>query len=930
MTVLDPDSNEIFQEGQIGELCIAGPQVAIGYLNRDDLTRAFFIDHPQFQGSLYRTGDLARISDGQVHFVGRKQGDTQVKIHGQRIELGEIEHAIQRHHTVIDCAVIHCDEQVYAFVVSHVDMQTGEPVTHATYALPLNIRPIYLALEQIPVSASGKRDTRALIALAHQHAAREADTPQNEETRTMSPKEQVILEVAQNVLSHTIDRTREFSDFGLDSLGAIKFVMQLRDRSLEATVYNVLSAGNVASLARRTTESPAALVQGKSDETHAATVDVTDLREQYGQDCYFYPASQLQASMIGASLADSAGQLYYNNIHLRLQSGISPHMFLEHWQTLIEHHEILRTAFLIDSTCAKSDFLQIVHSSRKEFTHFKTVVSNDVMKTIAAHKQETKLDRQNLLEPAVDVQYIALEVKNSASTEIHLSIMLHHALYDAWSLELILSDLSSLMRSGTIPDRPQYRHTLQSMDQLADCGVDSKEYWFNYMSKMNTINFPNLSQRSSNSNHKNRTTRKLNMSLERLDQNCLVSKINPQILGQLAWSLFLSWISGESSVASSLTTSGRSMNVPGLDVTSGPFITTFPFAFEYNPDATIEETYDVIREYNMLLTKHNMAYRDILRSVEQRSYPDTLFIYQKSNPDIEHDSSVTVLDQEDRLEFRVMLTFDRQSDGLFMCLAADSGLVSNGAAEKILCQIEHIVLQALSDSSQPLKSLSRLPKPLQSIANENTDQATAGRLDDLYYDMDMHRAKSPALHFFDNLEEARIVTYGDLNEEANKLANALAALLTEPEEVIAICLDKSIAMYAAILAVLKLGCAYVALEPSLPDDRLQVILQVTGVRYVYTNGDKLARFGAIHVILVEDCLQSSSATEFVSRPSKGLAYILMTSGTTGVPKACAVTHSNVLSNCQALSQLYPHDTQDRMMQFTSCKISLPSSESLTD
>lgn len=59
MAILCPDTEDILAEGETGELCIAGPQVALGYLNRDDLTKAAFIELNGFEGLVYRTGDLA-------------------------------------------------------------------------------------------------------------------------------------------------------------------------------------------------------------------------------------------------------------------------------------------------------------------------------------------------------------------------------------------------------------------------------------------------------------------------------------------------------------------------------------------------------------------------------------------------------------------------------------------------------------------------------------------------------------------------------------------------------------------------------------------------------------------------------------------------------------------------------------------------------
>jgi amino acid adenylation domain-containing protein len=107
--VLEPESVRLVPYGGIGELCIAGPQLSDGYVNRPDLSAAAFVDGTALGVSkLYRTGDLARWLPGrEISCLGRK--DSQVKIHGHRIELGEIEVAMTKQDKIQDAAVISID-----------------------------------------------------------------------------------------------------------------------------------------------------------------------------------------------------------------------------------------------------------------------------------------------------------------------------------------------------------------------------------------------------------------------------------------------------------------------------------------------------------------------------------------------------------------------------------------------------------------------------------------------------------------------------------------------------------------------------------------------------------------------------------------------------------------------------------------------------
>ena len=98
IAILEAARDVLVDEGKVGEIAVGGIGVAVGYLNREDLTRKAFV--PDFLGlennpghRLYRTGDLGRINDdGEIEYLGRI--DTQVKIRGYRIELAEIENVL--------------------------------------------------------------------------------------------------------------------------------------------------------------------------------------------------------------------------------------------------------------------------------------------------------------------------------------------------------------------------------------------------------------------------------------------------------------------------------------------------------------------------------------------------------------------------------------------------------------------------------------------------------------------------------------------------------------------------------------------------------------------------------------------------------------------------------------------------------------------
>ena len=167
--------------------------------------------------------------------------------------------------------------------------------------------------------------------------------------------------------------------------------------------------------------------------------------------------------------------------------------------------------------------------------------------------------------------------------------------------------------------------------------------------------------------------------------------------------------------------------------------------------------------------------------------------------------------------------------------------------------------------------------------------------------------------------EGQSLTYGELNCRANQLAHYLQKLGVKPDELVGICLERSLDMIVGLLAILKVGGAYVPIDPDYPQERISFMLQDTQVKVILTCKSlqtSLPNHQSIVVCLDKDWQQINQASQEnlnSTVSADNLAYIIYTSGSTGTPKGVAVTHQAV--NRLVLNTNYIHFTpDDRVVQ----------------
>jgi aspartate racemase len=167
------------------------------------------------------------------------------------------------------------------------------------------------------------------------------------------------------------------------------------------------------------------------------------------------------------------------------------------------------------------------------------------------------------------------------------------------------------------------------------------------------------------------------------------------------------------------------------------------------------------------------------------------------------------------------------------------------------------------------------------------------------------------------------LTYGELNRRANQLAHYLRALGVRPEDLVAICLERSLEMVIGLLGILKAGGAYVPLDPAYPKERLAFMLKDARVPVLLTQERLLAGLPECEARVI--CLDSgweAIASESGENPinattPENVAYVIYTSGSTAQPKGVLLSHGSIADHCRSAQKYYELDASDGVLQFAS-------------
>nr|WP_039921680.1 non-ribosomal peptide synthetase [Amycolatopsis decaplanina] len=424
-----------------GELYLAGPKLAQGYVGRAALTAERFVADPFGPPGerMYRTGDLVRWRpDGQIAFLSR--ADHQVKLRGFRIELGEIETALTAHDDVRAVAVIVREDRLVAYFVP-VDGAEPDPAALREYLaaeLPAYMVPTaFVALERLPLGPSGKLDRAAL-------PAPEARSDGGREPAT--PAEAVLLRVVRDLLGPGVGLDDGFLDAGGDSIASLRVVSRARREGLHLTARDVLEGGTVAGIAARCGEPE------RAEEAHA----VGDA-----------PLTPIMRDLL--QRAGKAADGFCQWVEICVPSADDVPRWRSVLDAVLARHDVLR-AHLVE------DALRIPDVG--------AVTSADVLTTIRVSGDPRAVSDAQVerivarMDPRTGPLVRAVLVDAGEERPGRLLLVAHHLVADAVTWRVLLDDVEQAFHGNTLHRRGQsFLGWARSLRVAAPHRKDELSYW---------------------------------------------------------------------------------------------------------------------------------------------------------------------------------------------------------------------------------------------------------------------------------------------------------------------------------------------------------------------------------------------------------------------------------------------------------------------
>ncbi|MGH6649398.1 amino acid adenylation domain-containing protein, partial [Aquabacterium sp.] len=637
-----------------------------------------------------------------------------------------------------------------------------------------------------------------------------------------------------------------------------------------------------------------------------------------------YPLSPIQSGILFHSVYDVSSKAYINQLRVDIE-GLDTVRFKAAWQAVVARHDVLRTGFLQGTShlqwVAKSLDMAMLEQDWRDRSE-----PREALDALAQAELDQGFD---LAKPPL--MRMALVRLNDARH--HFIWTSHHLLLDGWSTAQLLSEVIR-HHDGQALETPsgQYRDYigwLKSADLEA-----SRRHWHAQLAALEEPSrlAPLITHRDGQASLPAETRTVLDRPMMvRLAKVAAAERVTVNTLIQAAWALLLARYLGQQTVCFGATVAGRPDGLSGAQQMLGLFINTLPMCVPIAAERPVGDWLRDLQARNVASREHEQV---PLHEVQRRAgyggqaLFDSIVVFE--NYPIDQALLNTEERGGSRLRFSQVISRGetsypltlvvQQGDELSLSFGFDADRLDPDKVAVVARTMAGLLAKLVEDTHQPVGSVQLLNAEesfkLRSWSVNGQVRPDARPVHELIEAQAQARPDAVAVVF----AQAQL-SYGELNERANRLAHRLLSLGVVPDTAVGIAAERSLEMVVGLLAILKAGAAYVPIDPEYPPERIAYMASDSGIGLLLTQSHLVQALPCpahVRLLLIDQVDWSGEASHNPQVPLHGesLAYVIYTSGSTGQPKGAANRHRALHNRLGWMQSAYGLDETDTVLQKT--------------
>ncbi|KAL1606835.1 NRPS [Paraconiothyrium brasiliense] len=721
------------------------------------------------------------------------------------------------------------------------------------------------------------------------------------------------------VLSVSSEQLRPEDSFFLygDSTSAMDLVAAATQAGLALTVADIFLAPTLAEISANTLP----IGEGEMDldlspfELLPQQLSTADIVRAAAEQCEvdarsvvdLYPATALQEGLFALTFTEQASYVF--QCVCRMPPLLDIKRFKSAWDNVVQEFPILRTRMVyLESTGT-----------------LQAVLSQDSVEWRSGSDLSDYLARDSALSVEYGNALSRLAIVGQAQQERHFVWTIHHALYDAWSMALILNAVDRLYADSThaLSSHVSFNRFVKHVTETDM--MQSKTFWSSYLKGANIMPFPQTSHTTSTGLIHGTVTSEVRL------QRAIASNITVATIVRAAWGAVVARYSDSDDVVFGSTLTGRNAPVTGITDIVGPTIATVAVRSSINRTHTFAQHLQRTQDEMIAMIPYEHVGLQTIRRWGQDTLAaanlQNLLVVQIASDDrngkrhtgLEFSLRATAGSEN----YAVMVECTLKEAGLVIHIEHDQNVISKLQTERLLRHFEHVLLQLNTESQNVTMADLELISPYDL------------RLFGEWNSQELHKKMTCIHQVFEEVArsqpEAQAIcswdgdfSYSQLDRLSTTLALHLQNLGVQAEVIVPIMFEKSAWAHVAQLAILKAGGAVVCLDPGHPESRIRRILADVDATVLLTTSAFSNLFQDIQHVFTVD----ADSVERVSRLHKpgqtlkqdvypsNAALVIYTSGSTGEPKGVVLEHASICTGMQAHGEALRIGPQTRALNFS--------------